>query len=134
MRLNKRLSKVVALERVCRVATSGRAGVPHVVPVCHILNEGKIYFGSDGDAKKVKNLRRNPHAAVTVDVYDEDWSSLRGVTIQGDAALIENGPRFRRLRDAIYEKYPQYPEEAALKKGSVIVEVTPRHVFSWGFE
>jgi len=134
MRLNKRLTKVVALERVCRVATTGKSRVPHVVPVCHILKDGKVYFGSDGGAKKVRNLRGNPRAAVTVDVYDEDWSSLRGVTIQGDAALIENGTRFRRLRDAIYEKYPQYPEESALVKGSVIVEITPRHVYSWGFE
>lgn len=134
MRLNKRLTKVVALERVCRVATTGRSRVPHVVPVCHILKDGKIYFGSDGDAKKVQNLRQNPRAAVTVDVYDEDWSSLRGVTIQGDAALIENGTRFKRLRNAIYEKFPQYPQESALTKGSVIVEITPRHVFSWGLE
>ena len=134
MRLNKRLTKVVALERVCRVATTGRSRVPHVVPVCHILKDGKIYFGSDGDAKKVQNLRQNPRAAVTVDVYDEDWSSLRGVTIQGDAALIGNGTRFKRLRNAIYEKFPQYPQESALTKGSVIVEITPRHVFSWGFE
>jgi nitroimidazol reductase NimA-like FMN-containing flavoprotein (pyridoxamine 5'-phosphate oxidase superfamily) len=134
MRLKKELARVVALERVCRVATVGRAGVPHVVPVVHVLAGDKLYFASEGDAKKVKNLRANPRVAVTVDVYSEDWKSLKGVAIQGTAAVLGDGPRFRKMRRLLYEKFPQYPAEAALGKGDVIVEVTPRHVFSWGFQ
>lgn len=134
MRLKKRLAKLVALERVCHVATTGSSGVPHVVPVCHVLDDGKLYFASEAKAKKVTNLRGNPHAAVTVDFYAEDWSNLKGVMIQGRAALLEGGPRFKKARRLLYEKYPQYPEEAALGAGDVIVEVTPRHVFSWGLD
>lgn len=37
MRLRKDVAKLLARERVCRVATAGRDGVPHVVPVCHVL-------------------------------------------------------------------------------------------------
>lgn len=134
MRIKKQVAKFLRWQRVCRVATAGRAGVPHVVPVCHALIDDKIYFASDGDAKKVKNLRVNPRLAITIDLYSDDWSILRGVLIQGTAALIESGPRFRKVRRLLYEKYPQYPEEATLGKGAVIVEVTPKHVFSWGIE
>ena len=125
---------MVALERVCRVATISRTGVLQVVPVVHVLVGDKLYFASEGKAKKVKNLRADPRIAVTVDVYSEDWKSLKGVAIQGTAAVLANGPRFRKIRDLLYEKFPQYPQDAALGKGDVIVEVTPRHVFSWGFE
>ena len=128
------MEKLVACERVCRVATTGNAGVPHVVPVVHVLADGKLYFASGSDAKKVQHLRANPHAALTVDVYAEDWSSLKGVMVQGTVALIERGPRFRKLRRLLYEKYPQYPEEAALEEGDVIVELTPRNVFAWGLD
>jgi hypothetical protein len=83
MRLTKDVAKLVARERVCRVATAGRDGVPHVVPVCHVLVDGKLCFGSDDDARKVKNVRANPRVAVTVDVYSDDWSILRGVLLQG---------------------------------------------------
>lgn len=49
--------------------------------------------------------------------------------------MTERGPEFRRLRDLLYQKYPQYPEEAALEPSdSVIIEVTPTHVFPWGLE
>ena len=133
MRLTRKVARVLRWERVCRVATVG-AGVPHVVPVVHVLVDGKICFASEGEAKKIRNLRRRPRATVVVDVYDEDWSRLRGVMVQGTAELISGGPRFRRLRALLYAKYAQYPEEAALTRGDVIVELTPRRVFSWGLE
>ena len=47
---------------------------------------------------------------------------------------IERGSRFKKVRRLLYEKYPQYPEEVALDEGDVIVELTPRHVFSWGLD
>jgi PPOX class probable F420-dependent enzyme len=134
MRIKKRLAKVLASERVCRVATAGSTGVPHVVPVCHVLADGKLCFASEGDAKKVRNLRANPRVALTVDLYAEDWSQLRGVTVQGSATLVERGPRFRKLQRLLYTKYPQYPEDAALGEGDVIVEITPTRVFAWGLD
>ena len=133
--LTKPLADFVAWERVCRVATAGAGGVPHVVPVCHVLAGGKIYFASGDDGRKVKNLRENPRVTLTVDVYSDHWGTLKGVMIQGRARLIEGGPRFRRVRDLLYRKYPQYPREAAISPSdSVAVEVTPTRVFSWGFD
>jgi nitroimidazol reductase NimA-like FMN-containing flavoprotein (pyridoxamine 5'-phosphate oxidase superfamily) len=135
MRLKKALAKLVEWERVCRVATTSAAGAPQVVPVCHVLVGGKIYFASGGDARKVRHLRSNPRLAVTVDLYSEDWSNLKGVMIQGKARLIERGPRFRQIRALLYKKYPQYPQEAALEESeAVVVEITPSRVFSWGVE
>jgi nitroimidazol reductase NimA-like FMN-containing flavoprotein (pyridoxamine 5'-phosphate oxidase superfamily) len=134
-RLAGKVADFVQWERVCRVATVGAAGVPHVVPVCHVLAGGKLYFGSGDDGRKTTNIVENPRVTVVVDAYSDAWSTLRGVMIQGRARLIERGPRFRRVRDQLYRKYPQYPREAALSPAdSVVVEVTPTHVFTWGFD
>jgi len=133
--LTKTLADFVTWERVCRVATTGAAGVPHLVPVCHVLAGGKVYFASGDDARKVKNIGENPHDTLTVDLYSDHWGTLKGVMIQGRARLIGRGPRFRRVRDLLYRKYPQYPREAAISPSdSVVVEVTPTRVFSWGFD
>ena len=81
------------------------------------------------------NVRANPRVAVTVDLYSEAWAHLKGVMVQGDATLIEKGPRFRKIRALLYEKYPQYPDDAALDESdSVIVEVAPTRVFTWGMK
>jgi nitroimidazol reductase NimA-like FMN-containing flavoprotein (pyridoxamine 5'-phosphate oxidase superfamily) len=135
MKLKKAVARLIECERVCRVGTSGPEGMPHVVPVCHVVTDGRIYFASGDDGRKVLNLRANPRVAVTVDLYSDAWAHLRGVMVQGAATLIEKGPRFRKIRALLYKKYPQYPDEAALDESdSVIVEVTPTRVFSWGVE
>jgi nitroimidazol reductase NimA-like FMN-containing flavoprotein (pyridoxamine 5'-phosphate oxidase superfamily) len=135
MRLNKAVARLIEWERVCRVATSGPGGMPHLVPVCHVVADGKIYFASGHEGRKVLNLRANPRIAVTVDLYADTWAHLKGVTVQGTTTLIEKGPRFRKIRALLYRKYPQYPDEAAIDESdSVIVEITPTRVFSWGVE
>jgi PPOX class probable F420-dependent enzyme len=135
MKLKKSVAELVQWERVCRVATVGRRGMPHLVPVCHVLHGGKIYFASGDDGRKVKNLMENPRVTVTIDCYSDAWAGLRGVMLQGTAKLIEGGPRFRRIRALLYKKYPQYPREAAIAESdSVVIEVTPVRVFSWGMD
>lgn len=135
MRLRKALQELVHRERICRVATAGASGMPHLVPVCQVVADGKIYFASGRGGRKVLNLKANAQIAVTVDLYSEAWAHLKGVMVQGTAALIAKGPRFRKIRAMLYEKYPQYPDEAALDESdSVIVEVTPTAVFAWGLK
>ncbi|HEV8583783.1 MAG TPA: pyridoxamine 5'-phosphate oxidase family protein [Methylomirabilota bacterium] len=133
--LTKRVGKLLGAERVCRVATVGEAGAPHLVPVCHAVVGDRVYFGSGDDARKVLNLRHNPRLALTVDLYSDDWSRICGVMVQGRARLLERGPAFTRARRRLYAKYPQYSREAALSPAdSVIVEVTPTRVFTWGLD
>ena len=133
-KLAKKIAAVVQYERVCRVATAGTPGMPHVVPVCHVLVRDRLYFGSGKDARKVLNLRENPQLAAVVDVYSDAWPQLRGIVLQGPARVIARGPDFQRIRKALYAKYPQYSREAALAPSdSVIVELTPKRVFTWGF-
>jgi len=135
VRLIKKLAKLIGHERVCRVATADADGTSHLVPVCHVLAGDRIYFGSGDDGRKVKNIKANARIAVTVDLYSDDWSQLRGVMVQGTARLIERGPRFKHARARLYAKFPQYAREAAISPSdSVIVEVTPTHVFTWGLD
>lgn len=134
MRLKKAVAKLLTHERVCRVATAGESAL-HAVPVCHVLEDGRLYFGSDPSSVKVRNLQKDPRIVVLVDLYSEDWNLLRGAMMQGTATLIRRGPLFRKIRTLLYKKYPQYQGEAALEESeSVIVEVTPVHVSAWGID
>jgi nitroimidazol reductase NimA-like FMN-containing flavoprotein (pyridoxamine 5'-phosphate oxidase superfamily) len=130
-----KIAEFIRRERVCRVATAGSAGMPHLVPVCHVLVRDRIWFASGDDGRKVLNLRENPQIAVTFDIYSDAWSRLCGVMVQGRVRLVERGREFQRIRARLYEKYPQYPHDAALSPSdTTLVEVTPVRVFSWGLD
>jgi PPOX class probable F420-dependent enzyme len=135
VRLKKAYARFLARARVVRVATADARGVPHVVPVCHVLDGDRLYFGTADEGRKVENLRASPRLTVVADDYVEAWDALRGVMVTGTATIHEKGPRFRRARRLLYAKYPQYETDAALDEGdSAIVELTPTRVFAWGFE
>ena len=135
MRVRRAYLDFLALQRVVHVATADARGVPHAVPVCHVVADGRVYFATGKTGRKVRNLRANPQVAVSADEYTESWGRLRGVTVTGPARVHARNATFRRIRRRLYAKYPQYPKEAALgDRDSLIVEVTPRHVYAWGFD
>ena len=135
MRLRRAYADFLALQRVAHVATADARGVPHVVPVCLVVEQGRLYFASGKTGRKLENLRTNPQIAVSADDYTEAWKSLRGVVVQGPATVHARNPTFRRIRRRLYLKYPQYAREATLgDRDSVVVEITPRRVYAWGFD
>src|SRR5581483_429712 len=72
----------VRSQRLARLATVGRSGWRHVVPVVYKLTDaGELEFGADG--VKLGHLRAEPRAALVV-----DGAPKRGVAVQGRATLI----------------------------------------------
>jgi len=134
MKLTAAEKSFIQTMRVMRVATVDAEGMPHSVPVCPLVDRDRIYFGTERNASKVRNIKANPNMAVVFDEYTEAWDYLRGVMIRGTARIVDVA-EFRRLRKQIYAKYPQYETQAALgERDSVIVEIKPERKFSWGLK
>jgi PPOX class probable F420-dependent enzyme len=124
-------------QRVARLATADAAGRPHVVPVCYALIRDKVYFTIDEKPKKkptvlkrLANLRANPVAALVVDRYDEDWSRLGWVMVQGGAEILASGAEHDGAQAALRARYPQL---AAMRIEALpVVAVRIEHAASWG--
>jgi PPOX class probable F420-dependent enzyme len=120
----------VTQARVARLATVTAEGRPHVVPVCFALARGRIYTAVDAKPKSTRRLRRlenvraTGRASLLVDHYDEDWSRLWWVRVDGPAEVIES----EAALDALAAKYEQY--RAARPAGPVIA-ITPDKWRSW---
>jgi PPOX class probable F420-dependent enzyme len=135
--LTDRQRAFLAGQRVARLATADAAGRPHVVPICYVLIRDEVYFTIDEKPKKkptalkrLANLRANPFAALVVDRWDEDWSRLGWVMVQGPAAILHAGPEHDLAQAALRERYPQL---AAMRIEPLpVVAVRIDHVSSWG--
>ena len=101
--------------RVAHLATVTPEGRPHVVPCCFVL-AGDVVYSAVDDVKaksstalrRLANLRANPEAALLIDHYDDDWSALWWVRLDGVARLLDDGPERERALDALAAKYEQY--------------------------
>ena len=119
----------VAAARVARLATITDDGRPHLVPCCFALAAGTIYSAVDGKPKttlalrRLTNIQANPAAALLVDHYDDDWSALWWVRLDGVARVVADPPERARALTLLAAKYPQYTR--APPPGDVIaIDVT----------
>jgi PPOX class probable F420-dependent enzyme len=112
-----RMQELVARARVGRLATIGRDGRPHLVPICFALRDDVLYTAVDEKPKRsrrlqrLENVRAHPQVAVLVDHYEEDWSRLWWVRLRGAGRVIEHGAELAAALELLAEKYEQYREQ-----------------------
>jgi len=103
----------VTAARVGRLATVRPGGTPHVVPVCFaVFDDGdEIVTAVDAKPKsttalaRLDNVRAQPHVALLVDHYDDDWSQLWWVRVDGTARVDDVSDEHAAALAAKYEQY-----------------------------
>jgi PPOX class probable F420-dependent enzyme len=110
----------VAAARVGRLATLSGPEAVHLVPCCFALDPDadRWYWVVDAKPKRalairrLDNLGRHPAATLVVDHWDEDWSQLWWVRLDGRGRVLEPASdEDRRARDLLTGKYAQYRAE-----------------------
>ena len=107
----------VAAARVARLATLGRDGAPHLVPFCFALSGDVLYSAVDHKRKRSSRLQRfdnvasDPRISVLVDHYEEDWSKLWWVRLEGLARELESGAEANEALRLLTAKYGQYRDD-----------------------
>jgi PPOX class probable F420-dependent enzyme len=119
---------------VARLATVGRDGRPHIVPITFAATEDAVYFAIDRKPKKTTDLQRlrnieaNPAVSVLVDHYEDDWNNLWWVRIDGHARVLREGPDFDEAIALLAERYPQYRRGAP---DGPAVKITIERISGW---
>jgi PPOX class probable F420-dependent enzyme len=119
------------------LATADANGRPHVIPVCFVYDGQYIYSVLDAKPKRgsltglrrVRNILANPQVALVIDHYDEDWTRLWYLLVQGRAELLEDGPDPPMAIAKLREKYPQYRNMPL--DGNPVIRITPGRVTGW---
>jgi nitroimidazol reductase NimA-like FMN-containing flavoprotein (pyridoxamine 5'-phosphate oxidase superfamily) len=106
------------------VATVRPDGRPHLTPAWFALHAGKVYVCIDPDSVKAHNLARNRQVALAL----EDGAAP--LIVEGETRLIEGAERPPGALDEFKRKYDW--DIAAESQYSLLVEVTPKKVLSWG--
>lgn len=125
------LPKKFTEAHVARLATVGPDGRPHLVPVVFAVHEDTIVTAVDGKPKstarlkRLKNIESNPKISLLVDHYDDDWSQLWWIRVDGRATITENSDALRQLR-AKYTQYQQVPLDGP------VIEISVDGVATWG--
>ena len=135
-------AELLYASRVARLGTADRAGQPLVVPVCYVF-DGRVCFSAiDAKPKRVaprqlrrlRNIAENPRVSLTVDRYDEEWSRLCWVIVQGRADILTGGTERAGAVDLLLAKYAQYRVMGLDREAATVIRIAPEKALYWRWE
>ena len=139
------LRTIINKARVARLATVDLECKPHLVPVVFVFdNDRDCYFipidnknkrSRPENLKRAKNIQGNTNVALLIDEYNEDWTKLYFIMIQGKASIIGGKkshqnelPLLEKAHKLLYDKYSQYQK---IGIGEYIIMIIPQKVITW---
>jgi len=129
----------LAGQRRIILITNGPGGMPHPVPMNYGLDEaGRILITSFRKAQKVRNLERDPRAALLVESGDT-YADLKAVIVHADAEIIVEAEAIAagmarinadaRLAGSISAEMGEQVRASVAKR--VLLRFTPFRTVSW---
>ena len=129
MKFTEKEKKFLESIEEARLATANKS-VPHVKPVSFIFQDNSFYVATDYTTVTYKNIKENPRAAISVDIYK--IGGHRAVLAQGDVEVIESGPEFKKIYAKFHEKFAWVRKDPWGENEAPFLRLVPRHKTSWG--
>ena len=122
--------------RDLQVASINADGTPHLVTMWYAMRDGEVAFWTYAKSQKIINLQRDPRLSVLV-ATGERYEQLKGVSIAGEAEIVDDPDEVLRYGEAVYERY-WGPLDDTVRAGvramgakRVVIRVKPEKTLSW---
>ena len=123
-------------QKLLRLATIDKNGVPHIVPVWYLYSQKKFYIGTNTRTEKVKNLKKNKRVSFCVDVGVHS-PQIYGMMGKGNAKLILEKNKVSSIAKKILKRYFKTLENKLAKEllddTDCIIEISPKKLSIWKF-
>lgn len=124
-------------KEIAILATVQADGGPLAMAMWFLHDPASLTMISEAHSQKVRNLRRDPRVSVVAETSGADGGDIRGVSLQGRAEFIEDGPERRALVERFHARYPGLARlwgGRAMPADRVMFRIVPARVRSWGLE
>ena len=104
--------------------------LPHVKPVSFVFKDNLFYIATDYKTRTYKNVKENPTAAISVDIYKP--GGHKAVLAQGKIEIIEKGKEFKEIYEVFFEKFEWVRRDPWKEEEAPFLKLIPVTKTSWG--
>jgi PPOX class probable F420-dependent enzyme len=130
------ITDFVTSSRTGTLATIGTDGQPHLTAMWYGVVDGEIWLETKVKSQKAVNLKRDPRVSFMIEDGDT-YDSLRGVSFEGTAEIVEDPDAIFRVGVSVWERYTgPYTEEVKpavdmMMNKRVAVRIVGQRTRSW---
>ena len=137
--LRSRILEVLRRQHIMTIATIRPDGYPQATTVNYIHDDLILYFATAATSQKAENIKTNNKVSVAIVDQAEDFYKLRGLSLSGTAARVQEKQRAEEFASRLFSSFPQsrrlVPEDP---KELAVYEIRPVAVavvdYASGFE
>ena len=123
-------------QKILHLATTGKGGNLHIVPVWYLYSGKKIYIGTNTKTEKARNVKSHKKVSFCVDVGIHA-PNIFGVMGKGNAVLITNKTKVSRLAKRILSRYfvtlNKKSAKEILDDTDCSIEIVPKEYSVWKY-
>ena len=105
--LRSRILEVLQRQHIMTVATIRPDGYPQATTVNYIHDDLILYFASAATSQKAGNIKLNDKVSVAIVDRAQDFYKLRGLSMSGTAARVQEKQRAEEFALRLFSRLPQ---------------------------
>jgi general stress protein 26 len=124
--------------RIMTIATNRADGWPQATIVGYVNDGLIVYFVIGRDSQKYANIIRDPRVSVAIGNDYPQFLQIRGLSMAGRAAEVQDRDEIEHIADVMYRRYPEYkavprPDPAVIPLMRLTPEIVSILDYSQGF-
>lgn len=130
----------LSTQPICRVATVGQSGRPHVSALWFVWDGASLWLNSLTRSRRWTDLELDPRVSVIVDEGETDFLGLRGVELEGKARQVGEIPRRGEPDDTLTTPERLFADKYIGNGGNFSydgrhgwLQLVPENIVSWDF-
>ena len=116
------------------LATIREDGYPQANTVSYASDGLTIYFVTEPDCSKIKNIQRSNKVSLSINKEYKDWSKIKGLSMAATAEILAKPDEIKKAKDCIVKKYPLLGEMMTPGRQVDVVEITPKIISVLNYE
>lgn len=108
------------------IATVRQDGFPQATTVSFVNDGLDVFFVTDADSQKAKNIEKNNKVSMTFNNDYEDWQHIEGLSMAGWADFVTEPEKQSEINQMLLDKFPQVADMEPMEGVEpVYIHVTP---------
>ena len=105
--LRSKILEVLQRQHIMTVATVRPDGYPQATTVNYVHDDLIVYFATAATSQKASNIELNDKVSVAIVDHAEDFYKLRGLSMSGTAARLQEKQRVEEFALRLFRRFPQ---------------------------
>jgi nitroimidazol reductase NimA-like FMN-containing flavoprotein (pyridoxamine 5'-phosphate oxidase superfamily) len=105
--LRSKILEVLQRQHIMTVATIRPDGYPQATTVNYVHDDLILYFATAATSQKTGNIKLNDKVSVAIVDHAQDFYKLRGLSMSGTAARLQEEQRIEEFALRLFRRFPQ---------------------------